>query len=408
MAGGQQANDTLHDSAIGWTIMLVIFAVLIWIFWYFFQEEVRAMVVWIRYAEIYVISFFLDSDFTVIWNNKEAAFQKVYEHENGLASVLELPKEKLRYKHLANVNNMAMGPWKMPICTLLFGAACWCMFFGPRTQYRRRYNLEGLIERQASVFHVISPFVKFNPSTQPTRPPGSPVPAELPLFAEALGPEEWLAYNRISIPDGKIDREETEEAFIAQLGPRWKGPNAMEDYKQVLLAAFCMKAARKRVEADEMLGRLAKCWSFKNGLELKRDKKLFKLATSILKDKDLSGKTLAQVNQHAFETTALMKGLSYARTEGGVLAPAQFVWLRAHDRTLWYPLNNMGRQSFHMEAMGAMAHFKAERLTQRPIPVPKVGDAVTTIIEYMASDRARPIPALDYSKSKKKGVKKAV
>lgn len=405
MAGGQQSSDTLHDGAIGWAIMLVIFAVLIWIFWYFFQEEVRQMVVWIRYAELSVISWFLGDDYTVFWKNKDQSFIKNLENVD---KILDLPKEKLRYTHLSFFNAMAMQPWKMPICTLLFAAAGWCMFFGPRTQYRRRYNLEGLIERQANVFHVISPFVKFNPTTQPNRPPGSPVPAELPLFAEALGPEEWLAYNRISIPDGKIDLDETEEAFIQQLGPRWKGPNAMEDYKQVLLAAFCMKAARKRAEADEMLGRLAKCWSFKNGLELRRDRKLFKLATSILKDKDLSGKTLAQVNQHAFETTALMKGLSFARTEGGVLAPAQFLWLRAHDRTLWYPLNNMGRQSFHMESMGAMAHYKAERLTQRPIPVPKVGDAVKTIVEYMASDRARPIPALDYSKSKKKGVKKAV
>lgn len=399
--GGQQANDTLHDSAIGWTIMLVIFAVIIWLFWYFFHHEVREMVRWIRYAEVWVISWFLDSDYTVYWG-KEINF-----HDN-IERMTQYPKGKLVYKHLSFFNAMAMQPWKMPICTLLFAAAGWCMFMGPRTQYRRRFNLEGLIERQSSIFPVIAPFVKFNPSTQPTRPPGSPVPAELPLFAEALGPEEWLAYNRISIPDGKLDLEETEEAFIQQLGPRWKGPNAMEDYKQVLLAAFCMKAARKRAEADEMLGRLSRCWSFKNGLELRKDRKLFKLATSILKDKDLSGKTLAQVNQHAFETTALMKGLAFARSEGGVLSPSQFLWLRAHDRTLWYPLNNMGRQSFHMEALGAMAHFKAERLTQRPIPVAKVGDAVSTIVEYMSSDRARPVPALDYSKSKKKGVKKAV
>ncbi|MCB9975228.1 MAG: type IV secretion system protein [Rhodospirillales bacterium] len=386
--------------------MLVIFAVLIWIFWYFFQSEVRQMVIWIRYYETYLISWFMPEDHTISISGNQRSFHNLF--DKTAPRVLDLPKQKLNFNHLAVFNAMAMQPWKMPICTLLFGAAIWCMFLGPRTQYRRRFNLEGLIEKQASIFPVTSPFVKFNPSTQPTRPPGSPVPADLPLFAEALGPEEWLAYNQISIPDGKIDEEEVEEAFIKQLGPRWKGPTALEDYKQVLLAAFCLKAARKRNEADEMLGRLAKCWSFKNGLELKKDRKLFRQATSILKDKDLGGKTLAQVNQHAFETTALMKGLAFARSEGGVLSPSQFLWLRAHDRTLWYPLNNMGRQSFHIEALGAMAHFKAERLTQRPIPVPKVGDSVSTIIEYMASDRARPIPALDYSKSKKKGVKKAV
>jgi intracellular multiplication protein IcmP len=39
--------------------------------------------------------------------------------------------------------------------------------------------------------------------------------------------------------------------------------------------------------------------------------------------------------------------------------------------------------------------------------VPKVADAVKTIRDYMASSRARPIPQLDYSGSKKKGIKAA-
>jgi intracellular multiplication protein IcmP len=114
------------------------------------------------------------------------------------------------------------------------------------------------------------------------------------------------------------------------------------------------------------------------------------------------------MNQHAFETTALMRALVTARQEGGVLAPAQFTWLRGHNRILWYPLNNIGRQSFHMEAMGAMSHYVAEKRTSRPIPVPKLKDALDTIKEYMASPRRRPIPPLDYSNSKKRSIKKAV
>ena len=58
--------------------------------------------------------------------------------------------------------------------------------------------------------------------------------------------------------------------------------------------------------------------------------------------------------------------------------------------------------------MGAMSHYKAEKMTQRPIPVPKVEHAVETITEYMGTTRARPIPQLDYSQSSKRGVKKAV
>ena len=157
-----------------------------------------------------------------------------------------------------------------------------------------------------------------------------------------------------------------------------------------------------------MLGRLARCWSPDNTLNLDKDKKLIKEAKAVLQNKKLAGSTLSQANRHAFETTAILRAMQYAREEGGVLAPAQFVWLRAYNRELWYPLNNLGRQSFHMEALGAMSHFKAEKLTQRPIPVPKVEGAVDTIKDYMKSSQARPIPQLDYSRSKKRGIKKAV
>lgn len=402
MNSGQQANDTLYDNGIGWALMLVIFAVLLWIFWHFYNVEVREMVRWIRYGEAWVVSWFLGSDYQILFKGDEYGFHANFD------KMTDYPKEKLKFGHLALFGALAMQPLKIPLVLLVCAGGLWCMFSGPNTQHRKRMGLEDLIETQSKIFPVISPFVKFNPSTQPPRPPGAPVPAELPLFAEALGPEEWLAYNSIQTPDGKIEESSAAQAFREQLGSPWRGVKGLDDYKKVLLASFCLKASRKREQSDDMLGRLAQCWTSKNGLVLSKDKKLLKEAIKILKNKDLSGSTLAQANRHAFETTAMLRALQYTREEGGVLAPAQFVWLRAHDRTLWYPLNNIGRQSFHMEALGAMSHFKAEKMTQRPIPVPKVGHAVQTIQEYMSSLKARPIPQLDYSKSKKRGIKKAV
>ncbi len=403
MNSGQQANNTLYENGIGWGIMMVVFAALIWLFWLFFDVEVRDLVRWIRYGEMWLISFFVDHEnFTFAFKehnpNWYYYFQKVPDYD----------KEDMTFWHMQLFTAMTMQPLKTPFQMVLGAGALWCMFLGPNTQYRRKLDINRLIEVQSQVFPVITPFAKFNPSTQPPRPPGAPVPAELPLFAEALGPEEWLAYNNIQIPDGSIDYESAESAFIAQLGRPWRGAKNLAPYKQILLAAFCLKAARKRSESDDMLGRLARCWSFKSGLTLGKDKKLLREAQRVLSDKNLAGSTLAQVNRHAFETTALLRALQFAREEGGVLAPATFVWLRAHDRNLWYPLNNLGRQSYHMEALGAMSHFKAEKLTQRPIPVPKVEHAYETIQTYMKSVRARPIPQLDYSQSKKRGVKKAV
>lgn len=412
MAGGQQAENTLHENAIGWSILLVVVGVLVWLFWYFQADEVRNLVRWFRYGEMWVIQWFIKLG-RLIGVIDETYGQVTYGRyllswEQGFELTRQIPKEKLNYTHLAMFNHLTMGPLRMFYFILALLATYWAMFKGPRTHFRTKLSLETLIERQSGNFPVISPFIDFNPSTQAPRPPGSPVPAELPAFAEALGPEEWLAYNEIPAPDGQIDKAAAMRAFQKQLVGRWKGAMALAPYQQVLLAAFCLKAARKRDESDDMLGRLAKCWTYKKGLRLSSDRSLLSEARKILRNKDLSGATLAKCNQHAFITTALLRALTTAREEGGVLQPAQFLWLRAHDRTLWYPLNNLGRQSFHMESLGAMSHFKAEKLTQRPIPVPKVEGAYQTIQEYMSSRRARPIPQLDYSQSKKRGVKKAV
>lgn len=401
MSNGQ-AENTLHENAIGWGIMLVVFAVLLWLFWVFFDTEVRNAVRWIRYAEMWLISLFVDGDFTVPYGEGQINWQQ------GFENTPKYTAEELNYTHLSYFSSLAMQPLKVPIVIVLSAAACWAMFMGPGTNNRTRLGLDGLIKRQSENFPVISPFVEFNPSKQPSRPPGSPVPAELPVFSEALGPEEWVAYYEIPVPDGQLDEAAAQKEFEKQLCGRWRGVKGLKPYQQVLLAAFCLKASRKRNPSDDMLGRLARCWSLKDGLKVSKDAGLLKEARKILRNKDLSAKTLAMCNRHGFVTTALLRALLFAREEGGVLAPSQFVWLRAHDRRLWYPLNNLGRQSYHTEALGAMSHFKAERMTQRPIPVPKVENAVGTLKEYMSSSNARPIPQLDYSQSSKRGVKKAL
>lgn len=399
MAGGKEEN-TLHANAIGWGILLAVFAVLLWLFWFYYDYEVRSLVRWIRYGEMWIMSWFLPDDFTVTMGGKEILWHKGFEYAP------QYPKTALTYTHLAYFGALAMQPLKYVFMGLFLIGAIWSQIKGPGTDHRTKMSIDSLISRQKHNFPVISPLASFDPSTQPPRPPGSPVPAELPAFAEALGPEEWLAYNEIPAPDGKIDERAATRSFQKQLIGRWKGPKALKPYQQILLAAFCLKASRKRNEADVMLGKLASCWTYKKGLQL--DPKLLKEARKVLGNKKLASIVLTNTNRHAFVTTALLRALATAREEGGVLASAQFVWLRAYDRTLWYPLNNLGRQSFHMEALGAMSHYRAEKMTQRPIPVPKLEDAVTTISGYMTSAKARPIPTLDYSQSKKRGIKKAV
>lgn len=399
MAGNSEKNTT-SENAKGWFILGFVFLGLAWLIWHYFEYDIKSAIRWIHYGEMWLISHFLSEDYTVPLGRGVASFEQWFQ------VVPELKKTQLDGGTMSNIAIIALYPWRWIFIAIMVVMGLWAMFAGPGTEYRQVMGIDMLIKFQAKNFPVIAPFVKFNPSNIPPRPPGSPVPAELPLFAEALGPEEWLAFNNIPLPDGKVDQVAAFRAFARQLGPRWRGPKYLEDYKQVLMAAFCLKAARKRDQSDQMLGRIAQCWTHDKGLQLSKDRKLLREARSILKNKKLSDVALRKANQHGFETTAMLRALATAREEGGVLAPAQFVWLRAHNRDLWYALNNLGRQSFHMEALGSMAHYKVEKLIQRPIPRPKVHTAVQTITEYMESIRARPIPQLDYSGSRKKSLKK--
>lgn len=393
-------KSATYESALGWGILLCVFAGLAWLVWFYFKVEIRSGIRWIRYGEMWLMSWFVPDDYAVMWKGQPINYKEFMD------MAAKIPAKRIDGQLISALSTVGLAPYIWVICVLASAFGFWALFRGPGSEHRKKFDLNTLIQKQANIFPIISPFINFNPAKLPPRPPGAPVPSELPIFAEALSPEEWVVFNEIPVNGNKLDEEVAVKAFTKQLGPRWRGAKHLPAYRQVLMAAFCLKAARKRADSDTMLARLAKCWSEKDGLKLSRDSKLIREARAVLANQALSGGVLKKCNEHAWENTAMVRGLMTARSEGGVLAPAQFVWLRAHDRGLWYPLNNLGRQSFHMEAMGAMAHYKAEKMAQRPIPRPKVADAVKTLSEFLASGKARTLPQMDYSKSKNRGVKK--
>ncbi|MES2728691.1 MAG: type IV secretion system protein [Pseudomonadota bacterium] len=387
------------DLAKAWVMLSIVIVALMLFLWSIFQYEIKDIFRMIRYAWMWPLSFILPADYTVSWNGQAMRFA------DWFRVIPDIPAASIDNTIMAQISTLALTPWRWVFSAILVAFGLWAAFHGPKTHFRRKLDLNGLIKVQSANFPYIKPFIKFNPAKQPPRAPGAPVPAELPLFAEALGPEEWVAYFGVPVPDGKLDKEAAQRAFAKQLGKPWRGPAHLSMHCQVLLAAFCLKAARKRNESDELLGKISESWSHDKGLRLPLSVK--RQTKKILADRDLVGSTVAKCNQHAYENTAMLRALATARDEGGVLPPAMFLWLRGYDRPLWYCLNNLGRQSFHIEGLGGMAHYKAEKLTQRPILRPKVEDAVTSIADYLVSRDARPIPPLDYSKSKnKRAIKK--
>lgn len=395
---GQQ-ND---DSGLLLLLVTVLVGAVLFAIWYFFGQEILSLIRWIRYGELIVLS--------TVLGEGHIYYDPVFDTEIDYGGLLEfmssLFTSDLSPDQVGLFTRATMDIYRWPFAVIITLFMIWSVFKGPGTKFHRQMNLDSFIAEQAKVFPVIKPFVSFDPRKQPFRVPGSPVPAELPLFAEALAPEEWIAYNMIPMPDGEMDEQAAHNAFVKQLGRRWRGLSALNAHERAIFAACALKSQRKRKEADELLDQMAACWESKKGwvptsaLKSKVDR--------ILKDAKITKPVYMLANQHAYVKTAILRALQYARSEGGVMASGQFTWLRGHDRGLWYPLNNLGRRSFHAECMGVMAHFQVEKSMERPIPMPQVASAVASLKSYIDDNQPIVIPKLDYKGSKRSGIMKPV
>lgn len=372
-----------HEEFIMFGLAAFIIGGLCWLIWHFFSVELTSLVRWIRVGELHLVQLIHGDDLAV--NGQKASVWRKW-----------LPRaaaQDITPQHIRISTEVAVWPLTKIFFALIMLMIVVVMFKGPGTHYHRRMNLEMLMREQAKSFPTIAPFLKFDPRKQPHRAPGAPVPKKLPLFAEALSPEEWLAYNQVKVGGGsRVDPTDAYNALALQLGKRWQGPLKLPVHLQGLYAAFALKYVRKRKQCDELLNALALSWSDKGGF--KPSGSLVSQIRKIIKDPKVGGELKKYADQHAYETTALLRCLARAREEGGVLAPAQFVWLRGVDRNAWYPLNNLGRKSYHAEAAGAMVHYTNELIAGQRIPTPRFEEVVRGIETYLKSGMARAVPAL--------------
>ena len=349
---------------------------------YIFQTELKDAIRWIRWAETWVTKLVVGDDYTV------APEAGSYTLKQWRTFLHDTPGDKFPKEFIVYFSEAIVPPLRPYMAGIVGVMAIIIMFFGPGAQYRRSLNLETLMREQARSFPSIYPFIKFNPLKMPFRPPGQPVISPLPLFSEALSPEEWLAFNEVPVQGNNIEPNKAWEAMVKQLGKRWEGPLKLPLHAQGLYAAFALKHVRKRKDSEALLDEMSMCWSPEKGF--RPSAKLKSKIRSVIKDPKTGGKIREYADKHAFETTALLRCLNRAREEGGVLAPAQFLWLRGQDRTLWYPLNNLGRKSYHAEAAGALVHYTNELIAGQKIPTPRFDGIIKGLEEYLKTGITLP------------------
>ncbi len=374
-----------------------------WLIWWGLRDQLLFMLRYLRLAEMWFVSLFSDQQNACYEWLKQAPIENVIPTPDNVNKAgacfgfanLGLPGiNPLDFYHLTGISMGVMGhrmAWYLHVPLLVFFicVGLYAIFISPRSKFKTRHTLESFIKIQARMWPVITPIVNFKPASLSARIPGSRLPDKLAPFAEALSPEEWIAYNRIAVTNGIPDREAARRAYILQLGPRWSGIENQHPYMHALFAAYALKGVQKREEADELLGRLATCWTINGGFRMTPE--IAAEVKRIVRDPAIGGEAAKIASQYAYRTTAMLGTLKWARMMGGVLASAQFLWVRAVDRQLWYPLNNLGRRSYHAEGSGAIAHFMAEESAKKPLPIPRVDTAIMALNQFLADAEKHPM-----------------
>ena len=383
MSGGNQQGA--NDDMIIWALAAAILAGIAFVVWWFFSTEILSALRWVRVWEMHAAELVAGADYSV--THPTAGRMELGQWKSWLPTA---DPDGITGDYIKVMSELALYPLRYIFAFFLGLMAIWSIFKGPGTYYRRQMNLDGLMLEQSRMFPFIKPFLKFNPNKLPGRSPGDPVPKNLPMFAEALAPEEWVAHHGIRFEGGKLDYPAAYRALSKQLGPRWQGPGRLPIHQQGLYAAFALRSVRKRKESERLLETMAACWSADKGF--RPTPQLKKVIRNTLRDPKVCRDLNRVSKKHAYVTTALLRALQRAREEGGVSAPAQFVWLRGFDRSLWYPLNNLGRRSYHAEAAGALAHYTNELIADQKIPSPRFEEVIKVFEKTLTGPDARRVP----------------
>ena len=185
-------------------------------------------------------------------------------------------------------------------------------------------------------------------------------------------------------PAVTVNRVRAHQVFTLQMGPMWHGNlQGFPPHVLALFAAFAAKAEHDTDTCNKLLRQVAE--SSANG-----NKKLNYTGTYAILGKHLKSMRIAKaVGPHAYLLPAMASLLELARDDG-VLAAAEFLWLKTIDRQLWYMLNSVGRRTAFPEVAGPFGHWVVEKRLRRPLQTPMVEEAINALEEGVAEVIYKP------------------
>jgi intracellular multiplication protein IcmP len=278
---------------------------------------------------------------------------------------------------------------RIPAAAFIAVLAFLCFIGAAPSRFKRAFDVEGLLREQVLRFPSSRAFVRRKLSL-------------VRLDEKALRPAdyaltagEWLD-RFVCKPGSAFDEALAFRALAMQLRPAWKGSAHAEPIVRLLFAAFALHSVERRDDAVGLLGEVATSLDAHRkeggagpGAYLAIPALIMRRVDELLRDTRWYEEAEKVASRHAFTAPALMTVLNHSRLRAGVMAPAQFAWVKLIDRPLWYALHSLGFESegigryahpnARVEAVGARDHWAAERAAGRPVPWPSVDRAIQAL-----------------------------
>jgi len=372
MARSSRGGAIGSDDYAGFSLILIVvgLCILVCASWQVWHAEISRIASLVAHYEMEAIGVVTDR-----FTPADIAVQRIH-------------PDRVQFGQLVRLYRNIGQEFLYPAMALVLALAALCFLRAGAARFTRTFDLEKLMAEQAIHSRSTAAFVGRGLKLSKLRA-GEPRPADA-----ALHVDEWVARYATSETSG-FDEAAARREFMRQLGGRWTGPAAASPAVRSMLAVFALHGVQRRDEAAALLGLLSE------GLPRKADRgagpeeplafdpKTLRLADRVLATVDVAGWVLDVMQKHRFTTPGLMSVLNQARLRSGVLAPAQFAFLKLVDRRLWYALHALGFESdaliahphpsMRVEAIGAGAHWAAERAVGVPIPTPEFDSAIMAI-----------------------------
>ncbi|MES2998453.1 MAG: type IVB secretion system coupling complex protein DotM/IcmP [Pseudomonadota bacterium] len=352
--GQQQSSD--NSLAPLWIIVGLF--ILGWLLWAFFHTQIVSFFLLIKGWEARLIALVLPS----------VAYLP--------AEIKHLPPSQVEFPQLLDISGTVGTYLRYPVI-LILGILAFVIYFSHvNLQFKKVYSMESLKEAERKSWPQISPVINLDlvkedinqgPWAMALSPMQFAKKYQLLHEEKTISASMTMASKVAAQVTVKIRREAAYHVFVLQLGEYWQGVEHLAPATKALFAVFSARADRDREGAHKLLLQIA---------ESATTGRLNFSGVNGLWEKHRNNKAVNRIIQsHAYVLTVMASMLVLARKEG-VLASADFLWLKPTDRSLWFMLNSVGRQTVFSEVAGPFAHWNVERAMGRPLLVPMVEEAV--------------------------------